>query len=209
MKIIKRSDAKMKGLKVYFTGIPCKHGHLVQRVVSNGNCKTCMSKRGKKYIAANKDAKRKKNYDYYHANKEKSLEISREYYKKNKEEIIKRQVSYRIDNYETRKLDTTLKLKSACYSMLSRVLKSTNINKSSRTKELLGYSTKELKKHLESQFTDGMNWNNHGEWHIDHKTPLSLMISQGITDPSIINALDNLQPMWAKENLSKGNRYCS
>lgn len=52
-----------------------------------------------------------------------------------------------------------------------------------------------------------MNWSNRGEWHLDHKKPVSRFIKQGITDPSIINALSNLQPLWAHENLSKGNKF--
>ena len=52
-----------------------------------------------------------------------------------------------------------------------------------------------------------MNWNNYGKWHIDHKIPSSW----GKTKEEVyeLNYYTNLQPMWAGENLSKGNRYKS
>jgi hypothetical protein len=70
---------------------------------------------------------------------------------------------------------------------------------------MLGYSADDLKNRIESLFVEGMCWDNYGEWHIDHKKPVSLFDKN--TDVSIINSLDNLQPLWAKENLSKGNKY--
>lgn len=48
-----------------------------------------------------------------------------------------------------------------------------------------------------------MSWDNRGEWHIDHIVPVAVMVRDGITDPAIINALTNLQPLWAKDNLAK------
>jgi hypothetical protein len=50
-----------------------------------------------------------------------------------------------------------------------------------------------------------MNWFNHGEWHIDHIRPISSFDLD--TDPSIVNALDNLQPLWAIDNMKKSNKY--
>ena len=50
-----------------------------------------------------------------------------------------------------------------------------------------------------------MSWDNYGEWHIDHKKPIS-KFKDGISI-STINALSNLQPLWAKDNLSKGNKF--
>tara|TARA_R110001632_G_C11239674_1_gene407566 strand:+ start:241 stop:825 length:585 start_codon:yes stop_codon:yes gene_type:complete len=70
-----------------------------------------------------------------------------------------------------------------------------------------GYTIGHLREHLQSLFVKGMSWDNKAEWHIDHIKPVSLFIEEGITDPAIINALSNLQPLWAKDNLSKGAKY--
>lgn len=62
------------------------------------------------------------------------------------------------------------------------------------------YTIKELKRHIEKQFKEGMFWENYGKWEVDHITPVVYYLRQGILDYSIINALDNLQPLWKHEN---------
>ena len=34
---------------------------------------------------------------------------------------------------------------------------------------MAGFTLGALIQHLESQFYDGMSWDNYGEWHIDHR----------------------------------------
>lgn len=79
--------------------------------------------------------------------------------------------------------------------------------KTSQVFDLVGYTSDELRAHMETLFTEGMSWDNHGEWHIDHIKPVAAFKAEGITDVAIINALTNLQPLWAADNLSKGGRY--
>lgn len=89
--------------------------------------------------------------------------------------------------------------------ILSRVLRRTKSIKSVADAERqLGYTAKQLKKHLESKFLPGMTWKNRGKWHIDHIKPIAVFVNEGEIDPAIINALDNLQPLWAEDNWSKG-----
>jgi hypothetical protein len=90
-------------------------------------------------------------------------------------------------------------------SILTNSLKRLKTKKSGHTIEVLGYSAEDLKSHLESLFNEGMTWDNYGEWHIDHIKPVSLFEKD--EDPKIVNALENLQPLWASENLSKSNKY--
>jgi hypothetical protein len=54
-------------------------------------------------------------------------------------------------------------------------------------------------------FQDGMSWGNHGSWHIDHKVPVSWAKNE--EEVYLLNHHSNLQPLWAYENLSKGNKY--
>jgi hypothetical protein len=68
-----------------------------------------------------------------------------------------------------------------------------------------GYTPRQLINRIECQFQEGMSWNNRREWHIDHKKPISRFNNN--TSPRIINMLCNLRPIWAKDNISKGNRY--
>lgn len=75
------------------------------------------------------------------------------------------------------------------------------------TFEILGYSSEQLKAHLEALFIDGMNWENYGRngWHIDHIIPLAAF---NYSTPDHIDfkrawALSNLQPLWQADNIRK------
>jgi len=50
-----------------------------------------------------------------------------------------------------------------------------------------------------------MSWENHGEWHLDHKTPVSWGKSE--FEVYELNHYTNFQPLWSYNNLSKGNRW--
>jgi hypothetical protein len=67
----------------------------------------------------------------------------------------------------------------------------------------------DLMSHIEKQFKEGMSWKNYGEWHIDHIIPQSWLPFNSLEDENFIKSwcLSNLQPLWAKENISKGNRF--
>lgn len=75
-------------------------------------------------------------------------------------------------------------------------------------KELVGCSLKELKIHLESQFLEGMNWQNHSYcgWHVDHIVPLSSFDLTNSAQVTKAFHYSNLQPLWAIDNLRKGNK---
>jgi hypothetical protein len=70
----------------------------------------------------------------------------------------------------------------------------------------LGCTIEELKKYLENKFKPGMSWDNYSlyGWHIDHIKPLILATSK--TEIKDLCHYTNLQPLWAEENLSKGDK---
>lgn len=100
-------------------------------------------------------------------------------------------------------IQTRQRLTRFCHKAIARTLK----EKTDRCFTLLGYTSLDLKTHIESLFKSGMSWENYGHktWHIDHIRP----ISSFPPDASIreINALSNLQPLWAKENLRKNAKW--
>jgi hypothetical protein len=54
-----------------------------------------------------------------------------------------------------------------------------------------------------------MAWDNYGEWHLDHVIPLAHF---DLTSPAQVKAAcnyRNLQPLWASDNLSKGDKLPS
>ena len=88
----------------------------------------------------------------------------------------------------------------------SRIHKALNGNKDLHTVEYLRCTIAEFKAHIEKQFTEGMTWDNHGEWHIDHIIPIKY---EKPTEEEGIKRLHwkNNQPLWASDNIAKGNRF--
>ena len=225
MNIISRKEAKAKNLTHYYTGEPCKYGHVDESRVSNSDCMSCRRKRYKIYVSKNREKvkARSKKYrennkdkiqEYYDKNKDRIAGLKREYQVENAEKIKEYQREWSKNNREhirsyvneKNKNDPIRKMSNHSRSMIHRIMKSTGRKKVNNTSDIVGYTSKELKEYLESLFTDGMSWDNYGEWHVDHIVPVSWWLENGITDPSQINALINLQPLWAEDNLKKSNK---
>jgi hypothetical protein len=85
-------------------------------------------------------------------------------------------------------------------------IKINDLTKHNNTFNYIGCSVEYLKNYIEDRFTEGMCWENYGlyGWHIDHIIPLSL----GKTEEELfkLNHFTNLRPLWAFDNLSKGNK---
>ena len=73
--------------------------------------------------------------------------------------------------------------------------------------EYVGCTPTFLRQHLQSQFTDGMTWENHGQWHIDHRRPCASFDLTTEEEKVKCFHWSNLQPMWGPENISKGDNY--
>lgn len=151
-------------------------------------------KRNKKRIKEYHIKHKEKRKEYLMKNNEKLREGRKEYCEKNREKIITYRKEYRSKN----------KHLFAWRNMLHSVLRRMFKIKSNRTIECLGYSAEKFKLRIECQFKKGMSWGNYGEWHIDHKKPVSFFDKD--TPMSVVNCLCNLQPLWAFDNLSKGNK---
>lgn len=113
--------------------------------------------------------------------------------------------------YKDFKYSTDVKYKLNVVLSLG-IRRSLNGNKGGRHWEsLVGYTLEQLKDHLESLFQSGMSWDNYGfyGWHIDHKRPIS---SFSFTEPEDEEfkqcwALENLQPLWAEDNIKKSDKW--
>lgn len=70
---------------------------------------------------------------------------------------------------------------------------------------ILGYSSDDLRAHLERQFAKGMSWDNYGEWHVDHIVPVASFEFDSADHPDFAAcwSLTNLQPLWARDNIAK------
>lgn len=164
-------------------------------------CKKCC----KEYYKKNKE----KAKEYYQNNKEKI----KEYSKNNKEKITEQKKEYRKNNKERRNeyltnkrnIDPLYNFKSILRGRTYKAFKSKSWNKNSATEGMLKCDYITAYKHIENQFTEGMSWDNHGEWHIDHIIPLA--IANNTSELEILCHYTNLQPLWAGDNLKKGAKY--
>ena len=67
---------------------------------------------------------------------------------------------------------------------------------------ILGIETpQKYKEFLSAKFTEGMSWDNYGEWEIDHIEPLS----KASTEQELIKLFHhtNTRPLWKKDNRPK------
>lgn len=192
MKIISRKEAKELGLSRFFTGKPCKNGHISERAVHNLVCIGCK----KLDYQKRKDAIIAKEKQKYQDNRAEKIASSRRYYKLNRDKILKQKSEYHANN----------PIPQFARDCLKRIQNNWKGGRG-KTEDILGYTFEELRRHIESQFKDGMSWDNRSEWHIDHIKPISVLVNEGVTDPRVINALSNLQPLWASENFSKNNKW--
>jgi hypothetical protein len=123
------------------------------------------------------------------------------------ESLLRHRETVRKWQSEKIKSDPLFKLSRNLRSLIKNSMKKLNYKKSSKTEKILGCDFEFFQLYMELQFKPGMRWDNHAEWHIDHKTP----ISWAKTEEEVIklNHFTNLQPLWAVENIKKGNRYAS
>ncbi len=158
----------------------------------------------KKYYEIHKNEMKIKSKEYYTENRDEILEKSKKYYtdeniKKERNEYLKKYLKQR------KKEDPLFSLISSIRSLIYSSIKNQGYSKESRTQEILRCSYIELKEYLESKFIEGMSWDNKGEWHIDHIKPTSLAKTK--EEIYELNHYTNLQPLWAIDNIKKGNKY--
>lgn len=154
-----------------------------------------------------------------YASKEETKQKRREYTKKylQRPEILARKQSkeykikaaaYAKERYHKctqHKISTCIRTRIKDALTYNRI---TSVKKTQHTEDLLGCTIEECKTYLESLFKEGMSWNNYGYrgWHIDHIIPCSAFDLTKIEEQRKCFHYTNLQPLWAKDNLSKGDK---
>ena len=185
-----------KNLSEFSKNIKSKDGH-------QNSCKSCNQKERKKWYKINKD----KTKEYYESNKDRIKEYQKSYKSLSsvKERTKEYQQKYHKDyRKKRRKKDPLFKLKDNLRSRTAAAFRNKGYSKDTKTMEMLGIEWNVVKMHMERQFKEGMSWDNHGEWHIDHIIPLA-----SANTPERIKQLchySNLQPLWASDNIIKKDK---
>lgn len=169
------------------------------------------------YCKVNKDKKKKYDKIYTEKNREKRKQYRRQYFSNEMNREKKREYDrkYRLSQNKhllreyhasykrnRRRHDPLFKFICNARTRIYKIF--IGIDKKISSGELLGCSLEQAKKHIEAMFQSGMGWNNYGKWHIDHKMPLSK--ANSIEELEKLCHYSNLQPLWAKDNLKKGNK---
>ena len=159
----------------------------------------------KKYRIKNKEKLSNKHKVWYDDNKDKWNLYIKKYREKNIDKIKKTKRDYERNRKAS---DPIYKLISNFRTAIYQVLKESNVEKNKHYFDILQYTPEELIVHLELQFKDSMNWDNYGFWHVDHKLPITHFNIQEMGDEEFMKcwSLENLQPMWAEENIRKSNK---
>lgn len=179
------------------TGLVCKKC----KTISNKKCKIWQSL-NKEKSRASATRSRNKKIDIY---RKKSREYQKEYRLNHIEEV-------RMKSRErSRKKIKTIKnvIDGRMSSQIGLALRGNKNFK--KWVNLVGYTAEDLKKHIESQFTDGMNWDvfMKSEIHIDHIIPKNNFKYQSADDIEFVKcwSLENLQPLWATTRIINGVEY--
>ena len=137
-------------------------------------------------------------------NKEHKANIDKIWNKNNKERNLK---TSRERHKKRVKVDINYKLACALRHRLRHAIK--NNQKIGSAVRDLGCSVEFLKKHIESKFIEGMSWGNWAirGWHIDHIRPLVSFNLSDIDEFKKACHYSNLQPMWWRDNIVKGDKY--
>jgi hypothetical protein len=175
-----------------------------------------MGPSGRRFLGGKKIADEKwrnSNKEYLSQNHKKWSETNREhlkeYHQKWREKNINKYRKTKRDYERNRKSnDPIYRLISNFKSAMSTVLKESNVEKNRHYFDILQYTPEELIIHLELQFKDTMSWDNYGEWHVDHKLPITSFNIEEMGDKEFMKCweLENLQPMWGEENIRKSNK---
>lgn len=172
----------------------------------SSRCKGC----AKAYYQANRKAIAERTAKRYRRKKPSIIAYARQYYRDKRSEILEKQKEYRAtpkarENEKRFRNRPERRMENAIRCGVRKALKGSR--KAEPTWKLLGYTRQDFIEHMERQFVDGMNWDNYGEWHIDHIVPVASFCHLPPNE-CVKRAwhLPNLRPLWAQENLRKNGK---
>lgn len=197
MEIITRKEAIERGLKHYYTGVPCKRGgHVTERVTSSSTCCECT---------------RENHHIYYAKNREKALESIKRWSQKNNDRVAGATRKWRKTNPEAakqthKKYYDANKTKKLKYNKWWRSVNNDkqiayNAKRRAQIKQALpawadvDKITEIYTQSVEMSATTGITH------HVDHIIPLVNDLVCGL------HVHENLQVLLGEDNMSKSNKF--
>lgn len=181
VEIMSRQDAIARGLKRYFTGVPCQRGHVSEYAVKNGGCLACTKERLACYKMADPEGWKARHRDYNRKYLADRPDHHAEMYAKHKEKIrarVKAWIDERPGYKTSRRQGSADRIRQATPVWLDRA----------------------LQRQIDAIYQEAASRPG-GPWHVDHIIPLKGRGVCGLHVPW------NLQILAKSENLSKGKSY--
>ena len=160
-------------------------------------------KKNRKKLMAKSTIYQRKRYSEDAEYRSKTLAYAKTYRKKDS------QVQWRRDYFNQRyNTDINFKVGINLFNRVKKAIKGYNKGSKS-TISLLGCSVIEFREYIAEKFKPGMMWSNHGTkgWHIDHIKPIASFDLSKEAEQAKCFHYTNLQPLWAEDNLKKGDKY--
>lgn len=210
--IITQEEANVRGLIYYFTGVPCRNGHVDKRYMNTNICYECKRSqvkrdynKHKQRVICTNSRSNIKNKDRVKATKNKWIKENREksnlYKIKYKIRNRKKYLKYCREYQKNKRKDPFYRVNRAMSKAIWSWLKSGKGYR--RWESLVDFTMEELIERFESLFKPDMTWDNYGSlWSVDHIKPQSLCSSF-----EEAWQLTNLQPLYCSLNSSKCNRW--
>lgn len=191
---------KEKPLTDFYPQLKGKYGRY-------SRCKICMNKISNIYKKQHREELNAKAKIYRESHATQVRMAQRRWKQSNKNHIKVYDKAHRKEKADAirhkRRTDPKFRLNSHISSRIWHALR--NSKDGSSWEVLVGYTLKDLIKHLESKFQTGMTWENYGDWHIDHIIPMKAFNFEKPQDIDFKRcwALSNLRPVWRSENCAK------
>jgi len=206
------TEALNKKSMFYFTGEFCSNGHLSKRYTGQRLCFECGQEfKAKDYASSKEDGRykiqlekqrirekeRRQNDDEWRI---KQNQRAKKWASENREHLAEYMRTQRNENPQ-------YLIRDRIQSRLNTMLKSRGSKKSDTLENYCGCTIEMLVIHIESQFKQGMTWENKGEWEIDHIKPCALFdLTDDVQAKECFN-WSNLQPLWTEENRRKSDKF--
>lgn len=203
-----REEARTKGLKTYFTGVPCKNGHTAERRTSNKQCTKCL----KEWHENNKDRHKATMARNYQEKKEDYLERARHQRETEDPEKIKSwKRKWRRSEKGKEQSRNWIAANKDKHAEYTKDWKSRNVGKvreHTRTRQAAilqrtpPWLTEDQRKQIQSIYEEAHSLEQQDgiKRHVDHIVPLQGEEVSGLHVPW------NLQILTESENCSKWNR---
>ena len=188
--IVTRKTAKAIGLKRYFSGKLCAHGHVCERVIGSGLCDDCRLILGRKHDEARRNDDQRRAYmagylaEYAKENREDIRRNARNHYAKHRPLMAERGKAFRESNKDL--------YRALCHQRRAKI-----------HNRIPAWCSKDDLKTIQAMHREARRLESITGivFHVDHIIPIAGRLVSGLHVPS------NMQILTKQQNLAKLNQF--